>query len=155
MPLMLAGCVGTLPQPVSDLAQNAPVQWFAPFPHVGGAAQLAEWWHQPGSDATLATLIDAALQDAPTVAAAEARVRAARAQLSGQQAGLGPRLDAAASASRGNSAAVGTTAHGAGLPIVTTLQAGLTPHSACSVPGSIRHTREVFSAPGKPFNSPM
>ena len=38
---------------------------------------------------------------------------------------------------------------------LTTLQAGLTPHWACSVPGSMRHTREVFNAPGKPFNSPM
>lgn len=122
---VLAACAATPPQATPDLAQLAPVQWYAPLPHGGTAAQLADWWRQPDSDSALADLIDAALRDAPTVDAAEARVNAARAQLGAQRAGLMPRVDAAASASRGNSSAIGSTAPGGSPPIITTLQAGL------------------------------
>ena len=122
---VLAACAATPPQPAPALTQLAPAQWYAPLPHGGTAAQLADWWRQPGSDAALADLIDAALRDAPTVDAAQARVAAARAQLGAQRAGLMPRVDAAASASRGNSSAIGSTAAGGSPPIVTTLQAGL------------------------------
>ena len=114
-----------MPQPQPDLAQLAPPQWYAPLPHGGSAAQLADWWRQPGSDSALAELIDAALQDSPTLAAAQARVEAARAQLGAQRAGLMPRVDAAASASRGNSGSVGNLGQTGSLPVVTTLQAGV------------------------------
>ena len=126
--LALAGCAATAPQPAPPLAQLAPAQWVAPLPHGGSTAQLADWWRQPGVDAALADLIEAALADAPTLAAAQARVDAARAQLGSQRAGLMPRLDAAASASRGNNSGIasgGGTQDVGRAPIVTTLQAGL------------------------------
>ena len=127
--LALAGCAATPPQPAPPLAQVAPAQWVAPLPHGGSAAQLADWWRQPGVDAALADLVEAALADAPTVAAAQARVDAARAQLGSQRAGLMPHLDGAASASRGNNSGIASGGGGAQdvsrAPIVTTLQAGL------------------------------
>ena len=125
LPLVLAGCATTGLQPAPELAQLAPAQWHAPLPHGGTAAQLADWWQQPGSDAALAGLIAAALHDAPTLAAAQARADAARAQWGAQRAGLLPRVDAAASASRGNAAGVGQGAAGGDPPIATTLQAGV------------------------------
>ena len=120
----LSGCA-TAPPPAPGLAQLAPPQWYAPAPHGGTASQLADWWQQPGSDATLAALVQAALADAPSLDAAQARVRAAQAQLGVQRAGLLPQLSAAASANRSNAATVGATAPGAGQPIVTTGQASL------------------------------
>ena len=59
----LSGCA-TAPPPAPGLAQLAPPQWYAPAPHGGTASQLADWWQQPGSDTTLAALVQAALADA-------------------------------------------------------------------------------------------
>ena len=73
----LAGCA-TPPPAAPPLEQIAPPAWIAPLPHAGSAVALADWWRAAG-DATLTELIDAALQDNPSLAAAEARVAQARA----------------------------------------------------------------------------
>lgn len=121
---VLGGCASTRLAPAPDLDRLAPAAWHAPLPHGGSAAALADWWRE-GGDTALTALVEAALRDAPTLDAAQARVDAARAQLGAQRAGLMPRVDAAASASRGNTSTVGTTAPGVDPPIVTTLQAGV------------------------------
>ena len=121
----LSGCAATAPQPAPVLATLAPPQWYAPAPHGGSATQLADWWQHASTDATLAALVQAALADAPSLDAAQARVRAAQAQVGAQRAGLLPQLNASASASRSNAATAGSGAPGASPPIVTTLQAGV------------------------------
>ena len=121
---LLAGCAAPRPAEPPPLARLAPAAWQAPLPHAGSTARLADWWRAAG-DETLAALIDAALAGHPDLAAAQARQAQARAQADAERAGLLPRLDAAASASRGNTADAGGGAPGAGLPAVTTLQAGL------------------------------
>ena len=95
--LALAGCA-TPPPAAPPLEQIAPPAWIAPLPHAGSAVALADWWRAAG-DATLTELIDAALQDNPSLIAAEARVAQARAQVGSQRAGLLPQVGAAASAS--------------------------------------------------------
>ena len=75
--VVLAGCA-TAPPAAPPLEQIAPPTWIAPLPHAGSAVALADWWRAAG-DATLTELIDAALQDNPSLAAAEARVAQARA----------------------------------------------------------------------------
>ena len=121
----LSGCAATAPQPAPILAKLAPSQWYAPAPHGGTATQLADWWQQPGNDAALAALIQAALADSPSLDAAQARVRAAQAQVGAQRAGLLPQVNASASASRSNAGTAGSGAPGASQPIVTSLQAGV------------------------------
>ncbi len=113
---LLAGCAAPRPAEPPPLARLAPAAWQAPLPHAGSTARLADWWRAAG-DETLAALIDAALAGHPDLAAAQARQAQARAQADAERAGLLPRLDAAASASRGNTAGAGGA--------VTTLQAGL------------------------------
>lgn len=120
----LGGCATSVTPP-APLIELAPPQWYAPAPHGGTAAQLADWWQQPGADATLSALINAALADSPGLDAAQARMRAAQAQVGAQRAGLLPHVNAAASASRGNTGAVGNTPPGGDPPILTTLQAGV------------------------------
>ena len=119
----LAGCA-TPPPAAPPLEHIAPPAWIAPLPHAGSAVALADWWRAAG-DATLTELIDAALQDNPSLAAAEARVAQARAQVGSQRAGLLPQVGAAASASRGNAGGVGSTPPGVDPPVATTLQAGV------------------------------
>ncbi|QTD45197.1 efflux transporter outer membrane subunit [Ottowia testudinis] len=121
--LALAGCA-TPPPAAPPLEHIAPPAWIAPLPHAGSAVALAGWW-RAGGDATLTELIDAALQGSPSLAAAEARVAQARAQVGSQRAGLLPQLGAAASATRGNAGSVGSTPPGSDPPIATTLQAGV------------------------------
>ena len=118
--VLLAGCAAPV-QPLPTLAEQAPAAWQAPLPHGGSSAQLAEWWRGAG-DAALAGLIDAALADNPTLAIAQARLAQARAQAQGQSAARGPRVDAAASAQRDNTQAMGLMPDP---PILTTLQAGV------------------------------
>ncbi|WP_230969836.1 efflux transporter outer membrane subunit [Nitrogeniibacter aestuarii] len=60
---------------------------------------LAHWWQLTG-DEQLIALVDAALAGSPTLAAAEARLRAARAQWRAAGADLGPTIEASGGASR-------------------------------------------------------
>jgi len=120
---LLAGCATALP-PAPTLESQVPAAWQAPLPHGGSTAQLADWWHHADDD-TLAALIDAALAGNPTLAAAQARLAQARAQIDVQRAGLSPQAGVGATATRGNASTIGTTAKGVEPPIITTLQAGL------------------------------
>ncbi len=60
---------------------------------VVAAPPVARWW-EALRDATLTTLVDEALADSPNIAAAEARIRQAQAQLRQQRANRAPSLSA-------------------------------------------------------------
>lgn len=75
---LLAGCA-SYRQPGDPVAVAVPAQWHAPLDAAAPAASLADWW-QRFDDATLTALVDDALQRNTDVAAAQARLRAARAQ---------------------------------------------------------------------------
>lgn len=60
---------------------------------VMAAPPVARWWEGLG-DATLTTLVDEALAGSPTIAAAEARIRQAQAQLRQQRANRAPSVSA-------------------------------------------------------------
>ncbi len=114
MPLWLAGCA-TPPSPPPP-AVAAPAQWYAPLPHQGALADLAQWWQQ-FNDPLLVQLIESAQASSPTVASARARIEQARATRASARAALLPTLDAQASAARGNTQPPA--------PLATTLQAGV------------------------------
>lgn len=104
----LAGCAGLpeLPPAAAPAAPPpAPAQWQAPAPATGAADPLAAvaWWSGFG-DPLLPALIEAAQGASPTLAAAAARIEAARAALAGARAGLMPRLEAAGSVTQSRSA---------------------------------------------------
>lgn len=122
--VVLTGCAAPRPPTPTLLAELAPTAWQAPLPHGGQLQALKDWW-QRQEDPVLSALIETALADSPTLAAAQARIEQARAQTSTNQAGLLPRLDLGASASRGNSQSVGSVSSGSAPPVVTTLQVGL------------------------------
>lgn len=122
--VVLAGCAAPRPPTPAPLVELAPAAWQAPLPHGGQLQTLRDWW-QRQDDPALSALIEAALADSPTLAAAQARIEQARAQTSANQAGLLPRLDLGASASRGNSQSIGSVSSGSAPPVVTTLQVGL------------------------------
>ncbi|MDY0744603.1 efflux transporter outer membrane subunit [Paucibacter sp. R3-3] len=96
--LALAACTtvgpdykGAPPVAADALAQSH-------FTRDGGASTApapAQWWRSL-NDATLDTLVDDALRDSPTLHAAEARLRAARASLNQQEANRRPSGSASA-----------------------------------------------------------
>ena len=99
LPLLLAGCAqlpdwqgkASLDRPLpTDLSASAHAPTL-PWPQ-------AQWWQRYG-DAQLNALIDEALQGAPDMAAAAARVRQAQALLGVQQSSTRPQLSANASVS--------------------------------------------------------
>ena len=90
--------------------------WQAPLPHGGRPEDLHEWWRQQG-DALLVDLIDAAQKVSPSLATARSRIGQSRAALTISQAASWPALDASATVSRGVTQP--------GIPLSTTLQAGL------------------------------
>ena len=112
-PLWLAGCATTAPPPP---AVTAPPQWYAPLPHQGAVADLAQWWQQ-FNDPLLVQLVESAQAASPSVASARSRIEQARALRTNANAALLPTLDAQASAARGNTQPP--------TPLATTLQAGL------------------------------
>ena len=97
LPLLMAGCA-QLPdwQGKAPLAQTVPAQLSA----TSAAARMdwpqEAWWQRYGN-AQLNTLIDEALQGAPDMAAAAARVRQAQALLGIQNGASGPQVSANAS----------------------------------------------------------
>jgi NodT family efflux transporter outer membrane factor (OMF) lipoprotein len=97
--LLLAGCA-SLRQPGSEPAPPVPADWAAARAS-GDAAGLAAWWMRLGSP-ELAALVERALAGGTEMAAARARLRAARAQRDIAAAALGPSLsgDGALQASR-------------------------------------------------------
>lgn len=103
----LAGCAGwpELPRTAAPAAPPpAPAQWQAPAPAAGAADPLAAvaWWSGFG-DPLLPVLVEVAQAASPTVAAAAARIEAARAALAGARAGQLPRLEAAGSVTQSRS----------------------------------------------------
>ncbi|WP_051237207.1 efflux transporter outer membrane subunit [Ottowia thiooxydans] len=121
---LLAGCATPRPATPAPLAELVPAAWQAPLPHGGRLQALKDWWQQR-EDPALSALVEAALADSPTLAAAQARVEQARAQTASNQAALMPRLDLGANASRGNSQSVGSVSSGSAPPVVTSMQVGL------------------------------
>lgn len=99
LPLWLAACA--VNRPPAAVSAPVPAQWQAPLPHGGQSGQLARWWAQ-WDDPLLGEVIAAAQEVSPTLASARARVAQARATRVTAEAGLSPRVDASASASRGN-----------------------------------------------------
>lgn len=114
LPLWLAGCATPVAPPV--LAESVPPQWYAPLPHNGTLADLAQWWQQ-FNDPLLVQLLESAQTLSPTVASARSRIEQARASRAAARASLLPTLDGQASASRGNAQPPA--------PLATTLQAGV------------------------------
>lgn len=127
LPLALGGCA--LSRPPAGVDAPAPSRWLSPLPakasaatpaagsasapgarppagaaaalpHAGQVAELAAWWRQ-WDDPLLSSLIEAAQQASPTLAAARSRVVQARAAQASAGAQTTPQVDATASATRG------------------------------------------------------
>jgi NodT family efflux transporter outer membrane factor (OMF) lipoprotein len=90
--LLLAGC--STVQPRSEAVQALPPAFYT-APNAGTAP--AEWWQRRLQDPALARLIEAALANAPDLAAALARVEQARAGLRATEADRLPALNGSAS----------------------------------------------------------
>jgi multidrug efflux system outer membrane protein len=104
--LLMAGCaVGRRGVPVGD---PLPATWrnAADFPVSAPDRDLARWWTYFG-DPTLTRIIELGLADNPDMAAATARIRAARAQRTAAASTLFPSVSASTSSSLGVSAADG------------------------------------------------
>ncbi|MEO5695909.1 MAG: efflux transporter outer membrane subunit [Burkholderiaceae bacterium] len=103
--VLVSGCASLAVAPgpaVTDLA--LPSAWHAgtSAPVHADATALADWW-QRFNDPVLTRLVTQALQANTTVQGARSALQQARAQADVQRAGLGPRLDASASAQRSRS----------------------------------------------------
>ena len=100
----LGACAGvsTAPSSVTTTAPGAeaPSQWQAPLPHGGQLDDLQRWWQQ-FNDPLLAELMASAQDVSPTLASARSRIEQSRAARIAAGAALAPRLDANASALRG------------------------------------------------------
>jgi multidrug efflux system outer membrane protein len=135
----LAGC-SSMPSPAAAPATPAadtPPQWYAPLPHDGQVAKLADWWRQ-FDDPLLAQLIEASQAASPTIAAAAARIEQARSTRVAAGAALGPTLDANASLARGRQDTV--------TPLGTTGTAGLQAAWEIDVFGGNRAARDAAQA---------
>ena len=77
--------------PATRVDAGAPQQWQAPLPHNGSAGELSSWW-QRQDDALLVQLIEAAQAASPSIASAQARFAAARAERTAAGAALAPSL---------------------------------------------------------------
>lgn len=102
----LGGCA-TQPVPMMPLSLDTPVpaHWSASAvdpASVQPAASLAQWW-QRFDDPLLTALVSQALQSNTDVRSAQAALRQSRALRDGKAAGLGPSVNASASAQRSRS----------------------------------------------------
>lgn len=113
-PLLLGACA--LSAPPAKVAAPLPAAWQAPLAHNGKLADLSRWWADHG-DPLLVELVEANQQASPTVAAAGARIAAARADSVAARAALLPAFDGFASISRASQQST--------LPGGTTSQAGV------------------------------
>jgi NodT family efflux transporter outer membrane factor (OMF) lipoprotein len=98
--LLLGAC--STPPPASPAHDLQPVQWMAPLPHEGSAAELAAWWAQ-FDDPLLSQLIDIAEHANPTLALATGRIAEARASVGLARSQLWPAVDAKLGLARSNS----------------------------------------------------
>ncbi|MBF0271220.1 MAG: efflux transporter outer membrane subunit [Magnetococcales bacterium] len=84
-------------------AVNPPTGWHAALPHAGSGARMTSWWEQ-FQDQTLTRLIQATLEQHPSLNAAQGAIEAARAALTYQQSADQPQARSAAQLQRaGNS----------------------------------------------------
>ncbi|HMR33684.1 MAG TPA: efflux transporter outer membrane subunit [Geminicoccaceae bacterium] len=113
--LVLAMTAGCTLGPDHEPPQMAlPAEWSGSIATSATAVQQGAWWQRFG-DSELDGLIAEALQANPDVAKARATLRAARAGLAQEQAGLWPGVDASASVTRQHgSSGGGTEAAGSG-----------------------------------------
>jgi NodT family efflux transporter outer membrane factor (OMF) lipoprotein len=95
---LLAGCATTAPP------TRAPVPMAAAFTAPAGSLDPERWWQARLADPSLAALVEAGLKDAPNLAAAMARVEAARARLGGARAAQRPDLSLTGNATRSRTA---------------------------------------------------
>lgn len=97
--LAIGGCAALHPPPPASvtLPGRAPLVTHGPVPV--GEWPGARWWQAYG-DPTLDALIDAAVSQAPDLAAADSRIRQADAQVRITSAALGLKVDASAQLSR-------------------------------------------------------
>ncbi|MFM6991129.1 MAG: efflux transporter outer membrane subunit [Rhodoferax sp.] len=143
--ILLFACVnaltacGTLQSvvPASKTAITVPDAWQAPLPPQGGMAELSQWWQKQG-DPLLLALIDAAQNASPGVSQALQRIAQARATQAQANAALLPGLSAQAGAARGVSQP--------GIPVATTVQAGLMASWELDLVGANRAVSEAASA---------
>jgi NodT family efflux transporter outer membrane factor (OMF) lipoprotein len=111
LPLGLAACVvgpKYAPRTAADL--RIPAAWKAALPEGAATGDLSAWWNQLG-DPLLTECVEEALTSSPTMDAARAKLRQARAQRRLTAAGLYPSVNASlganASKSGGGDAATG------------------------------------------------
>jgi outer membrane protein, multidrug efflux system len=99
LPLLLSACAALSPpqrlQPT--LRESAPI--VAPDAEAAGAWPDSQWWKSYGDD-TLTQLIDTAIGKGPTIAGADARIRAAEEEARVAGAALGLSVDASARLTR-------------------------------------------------------
>lgn len=88
---LLGGCASLQAPAPAPAAVAVPAAWTATLPAAGGPAALAAWWRR-FDDPALPALVEQALAQGTDVAAAQARLRQARAQTLLAQAGLAPTL---------------------------------------------------------------
>lgn len=97
---VLCGCSALAPPPQGALPDDLPTAWSAAAP-ARPATTLVDWWRR-FDDPVLGQLVGEALHANTTVLGAQAALRQARALREAAAAGLGPTLDASASAQRGS-----------------------------------------------------
>jgi multidrug efflux system outer membrane protein len=98
---MLAGCVAVPPRAAPPpLRTQAPLSSLPGTETAGGGAWPGRAWWRGYGDPTLDELIERALADSPTLAAAQARLQAATASVRSAAAVAGARIDSSADAGR-------------------------------------------------------
>lgn len=117
-----------------------PIAWHGEA-QAAPAAGLGQWW-QDIDDPVLQMLVSAALADSPDLAAAEARLRAARAQWQAAGADLMPDVGASAQGSRSR----GSRETGSSGQAVERYQAGFDASWEVDLFGGLRRTREAAQA---------
>lgn len=93
---VLAGCAMGPHHQSPDIQAVAPPAWTTTLPHQATRAGAVDWWAQFG-DATLTALVQAALENNPTLEQAAARVMQARAAMGQADSKLLPAIGASAS----------------------------------------------------------
>ncbi len=136
---LLAACaVGPDYEPRTPAQLSLPGTYLAGTPAEADAADLARWW-QSFDDPLLTQLVAEALASNKDLAAAQARLRVARASLTVAQAGFWPSLGASA----GGSASEASDATGGA---VESWQAGLDAAWELDVFGGVRRSAEASAA---------
>lgn len=139
MGLLLSGCaVGPDPRPPSAASLHLPGDFHSPSGDAADQASLVQWWSSFG-DPQLSSFVERALAGNNNMAAAQARLRAARAAARGSEGALLPALSAGASASRSE------TVEGTGFD-TSNFQAGLDASWEADIFGRLSRTAQAARA---------